>query len=281
MTDPQNLSGRPPEQPSSDPSAPIYGDVPRYGYQQSGASRAGIPDCAASAVVPTALSATRSWSAALSAAGVSAAGQQPYADQPHGGQPYPIRPMEAAVRGPAYEASPTRAGYLGRRYPVPVYPYAPWLGGSAPTSSISCPADRGDSLLHRLLHLVDQLGPAGEPPAGRVVPDFTAGLGWMAVGGACCWRRWAGRSTTAGSWPAEPGSRSASGSSRSSSSPRPPGSRSAPSTPSCAICAHPRRHRLHRLSLAALGRQATDIRGQTDEDRGARCAGGDRSTPAT
>ena len=185
MTDPQNLSGRPPEQPSSDPSAPIYGDVPRYGYQQSGASEQDYPIAPPQQSYQPPYQQLAHGQPPYPQQAYPPPGQQPYADQAHGGQPY----ADQAYGGQPY-AAPGYGGqpyagqvYPGASYPVPVYPYAPWhrrvgayLIDFLPSLIAAIPFNIG-----YFIWLNSMVQQPTLPPG--VVPDFTAGLGWMAVGG--------------------------------------------------------------------------------------------------
>ncbi len=157
------------------PGAPIYGEVPRYGYQQSA-----LPNSAPPPSYPP------------------LGPEQPYPGQPYPGQPYPGQPYQAPppqpyqqpyagqpyagppYAGPPYAGQPYVGGYGPR--PVPVYPYAPWhrrvgayLIDFLPVIVASIPFYIGYGIW--LISVAQQ---QNLPPG--VVPDFSAGLGWMGVG---------------------------------------------------------------------------------------------------
>lgn len=148
-------SGTAPDQPGPSPN-PVYGDVPRYGYQQPGA--AGDP----SGPPPPSYQPSYEQSyAPYSGYQPPPAGQPPYAY----GQPQ----------------QPYAAGYSG--YAAPVYDYASWfrrvgayLIDFLPNFIALIPFYVGYFIWVISLAQQSDLAP-GE------VPDFTAGLSWMAVGG--------------------------------------------------------------------------------------------------
>ena len=213
--------------------------------------------------------------------------EQPYPGQPYQQQyqqPYPGAQQQPY---PGPPSSPTRQPvcqqpYAGQPYaggvpgapPVPVYPYAPWLRRVGAYLIDFLPRGSSpDPVLHRLLHLADQPGPAAEPAArSGAGPHAPASAGWASAA-CCCSRPSAGRSTTAGSSAGRTGQ--SLGKRVLKIKLRRRGHRSTDrgaQRVSARSAAHPRRHRLHRLSLAALGREASDVRRQADEDRGPRHA---------
>lgn len=180
MTDPQNQSGRPPEQPGIDPAtpiygeAPIYGDVPRYGYQQSGAAEQGYPTQAPQ----------ESYQPPYQQQSYPPPVQQPYPGQPYAEQPYPGQGYSGQpYPGQGYAGQPYAQPHPEVDYPVPVYPYAPWLRrvGAYLIDFLPSLIATIPFYIGYFMWLTSMVQQSNLPPGA--VPDFTAGLGWMAVGG--------------------------------------------------------------------------------------------------
>lgn len=150
------MSDQPGDQPGGQPPGPVYGEVPRYGYQQQ-------------------------------------PGQPPYPPQPQQGygqppyeQPYQQQPYQQPYEQP-HQQQPYQQPYQ-QAYPqpyaqshAPVYPYAPWsrrvgayLIDFAPSLLAQIPFYIG-----YFLWLSEALQAANL--GSDVLP--TAGIGWMVVGG--------------------------------------------------------------------------------------------------
>ena len=171
----QDQPNQPP--PSGDsPGGPVYGEVPRYGYQQPAPPTSAPP-------------------ASYPPLGT----EQPYPGQPYQQQyqqPYPGTqqqpyqgPAQQPYQQPYADQPPVGQPYAGQPYsggygppPVPVYPYAPWhrrvgayLIDYFPGIVASIPFYIGYVIW------VTSLARQQDLPPGAV-PDFSAGLGWMGVG---------------------------------------------------------------------------------------------------
>jgi uncharacterized RDD family membrane protein YckC len=149
--------GTPSSQPNQPNQPPVYGDVPRYGYQQPSA-----PD-QQSYPPPYGQPSQESYSPPYAQPPYP---QQPYSQAPYGQQPY---------------AQPYPGGYPGAA--VPVYPYAPWLRRVGaylidflPSYIAMIPFYIGYFFWVTSLAQQSNLDP-GE------LPDLTAGIAWMSVGG--------------------------------------------------------------------------------------------------
>jgi uncharacterized RDD family membrane protein YckC len=169
--------GRPPwdQQPgdgTNPPGRPIYGEVPRYGYQQRSPQPSGSvpPDPAAPPYMPP---------YASQAATDPSYGNQPYpptTPQPYAAQPHPGQPYQ-----PQYGAQPYPTPAYGMP-PTPVYPYAPWGRRVGAYLIDFLPAIVAQVVFYIgytiwLITLVQRDAPAEE------LSDLTANTGWMLVGG--------------------------------------------------------------------------------------------------
>ena len=153
--------GTPSSQPNQPNQPPVYGDVPRYGYQQPG-----TPD------------------------------QQPYPPQyappyapppqesyspPYAQPPYPQQPYSEAPYGQQPYAQPYPGAYLGAA--APVYPYAPWLRrvGAYVIDFLPSWIALIPFYIGYFMWVANLAQQSGVDPGEGL--DFTAGLGWMSVGG--------------------------------------------------------------------------------------------------
>jgi uncharacterized RDD family membrane protein YckC len=163
---PPNPHFRPDGHPGA-PSTPVYGDAPRYGYQQLGAPSPPADPAPASPgrqpFVPPQQSQNQPTYQATFEPTYLATYQPPYA------QPYP----------PAYGPPTADAA---ARYPAPVYAYSPWgrrvgayLIDFLPNLIASVPFYVGYFIWIFSLAAQTNLAP-------YQVPDLTAGLGWMVAG---------------------------------------------------------------------------------------------------
>ncbi len=189
MTDPQNPSGPPREQPGGDQSAPIYGDVPRYGYQQPGTPEQGFSTSAPQESYQPPYQQSYQQQSYPPPDQQPYPGQQPHPGQPYAGQPYAGQPYAGQPYagepdpGQPYAGQPYAQAYPGAGYPVPVYPYAPWLRrvGAYLIDFLPSLIATIPFYIGYFIWLTSMMQQTDLPPG--VVPDLTAGFGWMAVGG--------------------------------------------------------------------------------------------------
>ncbi len=170
----QDQPNQPPPAGGS-PGGPVYGEVPRYGYQQSAPPNTPPNSAPPSSYPPVGT-------------------EQPYPGQPYqqqyqqpypGAQQQPYQGPPQQPYGQPYASQP----YAGQPYaggygppPVPVYPYAPWhrrvgayLIDFLPGIVASIPFYIG-----YVIWLTSMARQQNLPPGA--VPDFGAGLGWMGIG---------------------------------------------------------------------------------------------------